>query len=1042
MPGCRNPGSPGRGALSIAILIPLLILEVPDVQATELFVAPDGSDSNPGTRAAPFATPAAARDALRARRAAGAVPGPAIVNLRGGTYRITETLLLEEEDSGTGEAPVVWQAEPGTGEVRFVGGVRLSEWRQVADRGMLDRLRPEARAHVLQTDLRAAGAADLGMPAPVGAPRAELICNARYMPLARYPTRDWLKVSAIPEGGTLVETQRDSHYGRFAYDDDRPAGWADTGDLWVHGYWVHDWRDEYHRVEELDLEKREIRPQKPYHQYGYRKGQRFYFLNVLEELDEPGEWYLDRGSGILYFWPPADLAGAEIFFPQLAEPMLVMQETRHVLVRRITFEAAWDKAVVIESGSDNEIAGCTIRNFGAAIAVVIRGTRNGIRSSDLYEVAGAGIELGGGDRTNLTPGRNWAVNNDIHRTGRVYRTYHGAFRLNGVGNRIAHCWIHDLPHQGIGYKGNDHVIEYCEFERIALETGDVGATYTGADWTFMGHEFRYNYFHDIHGPGRLGCYTVYPDLPCGGIHLHHNIFYDVDQVFHTNSGRAMVIENNIFLRADLALSFKVWKDSSMFMEEGPWRMVENLQAARYDQPPYITRYPTLRKLAADFRLGPEQILQRQLPKDNVIRRNVSRTGLFLRLGAEASLDHVRVEGNLIADAEVFHGSFDGSGERVLYRNDDAEAAARLGARGNVILDGDPGFGGLETQDFRLAADSPAWDLGFEPIPFHEIGLRVDEYRESLPPRAAAPLITPGSQVFSNEVTVRLTPSPLPGGPQSVLRYTLDGTDPTAASPVYSGQLRIDPRRHRQGGLVPRRSAVGGGRRNLRAHRPRRRGGVPERPRRAGGRGVSRLLGAGPELPRRTDPPGGQGVSQGTARASAGGRRRRPRLGPLRPGGGPGKCDDLHRPHRHRRRDGELGPRLEHLHRRDTAPRRLGAGVRERQARRGRSAATDQRRHLRGQAAEADHDRRRRRHLLRPRRLGVGGVALNGRNRTGTGLDPSIREAASQAGPGLAAGRTGSGLALESKKPLRRKVRSRHQAGRTGFCTTHSQEILK
>ena len=791
MPGRRNPVSPGRGALSLAILVPLLTLEVPDVQATELFVAPDGSDSNPGTRDAPLATPAAARDALRARRAAGALPGPAIVNLKGGAYRITETLLLEEEDSGTGEAPAIWQAEPGTGEVRFVGGVRLSEWRQVEDRGVLERLRPEARARVVQTDLRAAGAADLGMPAPVGGPRAELICNARYMPLARYPNRDWLKVSAIPEGGTLVETQRDSHYGRFAYDDDRPAGWADTGDLWVHGYWVHDWRDQYHRVEVLDLDKREIRPQQPYHQYGYRKGQRFYFLNVLEELDEPGEWYLDRGSGILYFWPPADLAGAEIFFPQLAEPMLVMQETRHVLVRRITFEAAWDKAVVIESGSDNEIAGCTIRNFGARVAVVIGGTRNGIRSSDLYEVAGAGIELGGGDRTNLTPGRNRAVNNDIHRTGRVYRTYHGAFRLEGVGNRIAHCWIHDLPHQGIGYKGNDHVIEYCEFERIALETGDVGATYTGADWTFMGHEFRYNYFHDIHGPGRLGCYTIYPDLPCGGIHLHHNIFYDVDQVFHTNSGRAMVIENNIFLRADRAMSFSVWKDSAMFLEEGPWRMVENLEAARYDQPPYITRYPTLRQLAADFSLGPGQLLQRQLPKDNLIRRNISRTGLFLRLGAEASLDHVRVEENLIADAEVFHGSFDGSGERVLYRNGDAEAAARLGARGNVILDGDPGFGGLESQDFRLAADSPAWDLGFEPIPFHEIGLRVDEYRESLPRRAAAPLITPGSRVFPNELTVRLTPSPLPGGPASVLRYTLDGTDPTASSPVYSGRLRID-----------------------------------------------------------------------------------------------------------------------------------------------------------------------------------------------------------------------------------------------------------
>ena len=85
--------------------------------------------------------------------------------------------------------------------------------------------------------------------------------------------------------------------------------------------------------------------------------------------------------------------------------------------------------------------------------------------------------------------------------GGCYRTYHGAFNLRGVGNRIAHCWIHEVPHQGIGYSGNDHIIEYCDFEKIAQETGDVGAIYAAADWTFMGNEFRYNYFHNIHGPG-------------------------------------------------------------------------------------------------------------------------------------------------------------------------------------------------------------------------------------------------------------------------------------------------------------------------------------------------------------------------------------------------------------------------------------------------------------------------------------------------------------------------------------------------------------
>ncbi len=783
----------GRVAKCHAMLLTLgllLCLEVAAVRAVEFHVALTGDDASAGTEKAPFRTLTRARDAIRAWRAAGEMDaGEVVVNIHGGIHRITETLELGAVDGGTEESPVIWQAA-GTGEVRFVGATALTEWQPVSDVHILERLRPEARGQVLQLDLKAAGVGEFGMPTPVGGHRAELIYNTQYMALARYPNEaGWLKITDIPQGDTPVEGHSASHYGRFAYDDERPAAWADASDVWVHGYWVHDWSDQYHRVETLDLEKREIYPELPYHGYGYKKGQRFYFLNVLEELDAPGEWFLDRAGGVVYFWPPDDMEGADVFFPQLEKPMLVLGGTEHVSVRRITFEAALGKAIVV-NGDHNEIAGCTIRNFGADTAVEVRGNNNTIRSCDIYELAGTGVLLEGGDRQTLTPAHNVAINNHIHHVGQVFRTYHGAFTLKGVGHRIAHCWIHDLPHLAVNHRGNDHVIEYCEVERIAQETGDVGATYTSADWTYMGHEFRYNYFHDIHGPGRIGCFVIYPDLPCGGIYLHHNIFYDVQQIFHTNSGRAMVIENNLFLKHGRAMSFSVWGDEKMFMEGGPWRMVENLNSVPYNKPPYSTRYPTLLQLEADFELGPEQILQRQLPKDNVIRRNVSWGGLFLEVGALATLDHVRVEENVIANDDLFKGSFAGDGQRKSYANGDAVARAIFAERGNVIVDGDPGFGGLQSQNFQLSADSPAWALGFEPIPFDSIGLVVDEYRTALPLRVAAPVISPESHVFGNVLTLEISPSPLPGGPKAVITYTLDGSEPTPESAVYSGPIQI------------------------------------------------------------------------------------------------------------------------------------------------------------------------------------------------------------------------------------------------------------
>ena len=50
---------------------------------------------------------------------------------------------------------------------------------------------------------------------------------------------------------------------------------------------------------------------RPYSQYGYRKDQRYFAVNVFCELDRPGEWYLDRRRGMVYWLPPGDFDPAK-----------------------------------------------------------------------------------------------------------------------------------------------------------------------------------------------------------------------------------------------------------------------------------------------------------------------------------------------------------------------------------------------------------------------------------------------------------------------------------------------------------------------------------------------------------------------------------------------------------------------------------------------------------------------------------------------------------------------------------------------------------
>src|SRR5206468_3122748 len=153
---------------------------------------------------------------------------------------------------------------------------------------------------VVQARLRDAGVEDFGKLMARGFGREgmmasmEVFYEGRALHPARWPNEG--KWETIGGAGDSKE--------QFVYKNDRTRKWAKGDDIWMHGYWTWDWADSYEHVAQIDEEKGIVRTEAPHGVYGYRVGQRFYFVNVLEELDSPGEWYLDRRSGVLYVWLP------------------------------------------------------------------------------------------------------------------------------------------------------------------------------------------------------------------------------------------------------------------------------------------------------------------------------------------------------------------------------------------------------------------------------------------------------------------------------------------------------------------------------------------------------------------------------------------------------------------------------------------------------------------------------------------------------------------------------------------------------------------
>ena len=221
--------------------------------------------------------------------------------MRQGTYFRTGPFELTSADSGDEGGPVVCRAQPER-EVRLSGGRLVTDWQRVTDPIVLECLDESVRGQVLQADLKALGLADFGSPL---SGEAELVFQDRPMTLVRWPNDRFTCLTGVSgEEPIEVHSAKGDKVGKIFYDNPRVSRWVDAKSPCAHGAWFWDWSDQRHRIKSVDAATGLSTLEEPYHHYGYRVGQWFYVYNILAELDAEGEWYLDRDTGIRYFWPP------------------------------------------------------------------------------------------------------------------------------------------------------------------------------------------------------------------------------------------------------------------------------------------------------------------------------------------------------------------------------------------------------------------------------------------------------------------------------------------------------------------------------------------------------------------------------------------------------------------------------------------------------------------------------------------------------------------------------------------------------------------
>jgi PDZ domain len=453
--------------------------------AQPYFVSPTGDDANPGTLEKPFATLQRAQQAARQKRGD--------VFLRGGTYYLSAPLLFTALDSGSKDAPVIFQNYRGEKAV-ITGGVKLENlnWQPFTN-------------EILQANI------------PADLRTEEIFVNGERQILARYPNFD-------------PKAQYFDGFAADAISEQRAARWSNPVGGYYHAMHPALWGDFTWRITGKDRNGQVQLEGGWQNNRGAAAHPKIRFVeNIFEELDAPGEWFLQSKTHTLYFYPPAgiDLKTAAVEATRLrtlvefrgdeARPvkwitlrgLVFRQAARTVMdTREPLLRSDWaiyrGGAIFFNGAEDCALEDSFIDQVGGnAIFVNNYNRRVAIRGTQIAKAGASGICFVGDpqaarsplfnyyqthkldeiDRTPGPRGDNYPADclvEDclIQLTGRVEKQTAGVEIDLAQNITVRHCSIYDLPRAGINIGDGcwgGHVIEFCDIFDTVKETGDHGS---------------------------------------------------------------------------------------------------------------------------------------------------------------------------------------------------------------------------------------------------------------------------------------------------------------------------------------------------------------------------------------------------------------------------------------------------------------------------------------------------------------------------------------------------------------------------------------
>jgi hypothetical protein len=516
-----------------------------------------------------------ARNEVRRLRSSSATTTSGIrVLVHAGVY---PPFVLTAADSGRDQDSVTVWAAAGDGPVFISAGIALAA----------QLFKPSAsHAGAFEADLKAAGltsygnisALDTGCGNLIHSDRSTVYFNMQPLTLARYP-------NIAPDGTWrygYIDHGGESEFGVEQADPIAarlPVWVKEEREPWLHGYWKYSWADGYvplRSATALPNGTVKVGVTKSGGEGGAQvmSGARFYGVNLLSELDSPGEFFIDDPSGTLYMIPPSG-AGGPLQWPKDAVYVsknatgLLLLNVSHVELQGLTVHAAVHSGVEASGVDGVVLRNLTVAGHGAH-GIEMDGRNSGVVDSTVHSVGGSGMRVTGGETYTMSYGNMFVTGSHIHHVGLWKRTYQPQIFWGGVNNSYVGNLLEDGPAMCIWGGGNAVSSEMGgilttfdgnRLNRCVTETCDQGAFHTCGDagqaFISWGNVMENGVFENVqpdptavNPPRSLPsiCYPhavgFYLDCEISGWSARNNTFRGVDQAFLLGGGHGITIEGN------------------------------------------------------------------------------------------------------------------------------------------------------------------------------------------------------------------------------------------------------------------------------------------------------------------------------------------------------------------------------------------------------------------------------------------------------------------------------------------------------------------